>query len=314
MNSVKIKMKNPKKTKRNVNGILLLDKPTGISSNAALQVVKHLFHAKKAGHTGSLDPLASGMLPICLGEATKYSQYLLTANKTYHVKAKLGIRTTTSDAEGEVVSQRFVKDYTLDELDKACEHFRGETNQIPSMFSALKHQGQPLYKLARQGIVVERPSRLITVFQFNLIDYQDQTLEFQLHCSKGTYVRTIVDDLGELLGCGAHVTFLRRLDVGSLQEKQMCSLPLLKENYDENNPEKLDKFLLPVSLSVAHMPNLQLTDEMLFNFCRGQAIQVPAFPTEGVVAITEKSGAFVGVGEVLEDGKITPKRLCRSNN
>ena len=189
---------------RPINGVLLLDKPYEMSSNHALQAVKRIYFAQKAGHTGALDPLATGMLPICLGEGTKFSQYLLDTDKTYQVTAKLGIRTTTSDAGGEVVSEKDVN-VSDEQLLQALDTFRGTTKQVPSMYSALKHQGQPLYKYAREGIEVPREARDITVLTLELLRFEHDEVELNIHVSKGTYIRTIVDDLGELLGCGAHV-------------------------------------------------------------------------------------------------------------
>ncbi len=298
-----------KKFKRAVNGILLVDKPLGISSNAALQKTKHLFHAKKAGHTGSLDPLATGMLPLCFGEATKFSQYLLAADKTYEVKAQLGIRTATSDAEGEVISNKEVPQLDIAAIDKLFDQFRGSIEQIPSMYSALKHNGQPLYKLARQGITVERPSRKIQVYDLKVTDYQDGVIEFKMHCSKGTYVRTIVDDFGEKLGCGAHVIGLRRTTVGGFSTTKMHTLDELEQLYQEADPKALDHLLLPLELAVSHLPQLQLTEDMAFYFCRGQSLLVPHAPSEGNVVLHSKLGKLIGIGEVMECGKISPKRL-----
>lgn len=234
--------------RQNINGILLLDKPVGITSNAALQRVKRLFYAKKAGHTGSLDPLASGMLPICFGRATKLSHYLLDADKSYYVKAKLGVRTTTSDSEGDIIAQRDVPSLSQAQIDHAFAAFRGPIEQIPSMFSALKYKGQPLYKLARRGIEVERKSRRITVYELNVLDFSDNIVTFDMRCSKGTYVRTIADDFGERLGCGAHVIHLRRLTVGHFQTEQMITMEKL-ENSDQEN---LMRYLLPLETITAN--------------------------------------------------------------
>jgi len=296
--------------KRVVNGILLLDKPTDISSNHALQKVKRLFNAKKAGHTGSLDPLATGMLPICFGEATKFSQFLLDSDKTYRVAAKLGVRTTTSDAEGEVVSTRAVPDLTMTMIDKACDQFRGEIDQVPSMYSALKYQGQPLYKYARQGITVERPSRRITVYQLDVTDIQQDQIFFDLRCSKGTYVRTIVDDLGELLGCGAHVASLRRLHVAHYPIDAMVDMESLEKI---DNFEKLDQLLLPVSSCVITLPEVQLTESTAFYLRQGQSVFVPNIPSSGTVRLFTKNGIFLGLGECI-DGKVTPRRLLATNS
>ncbi len=216
-----------KAQRRQVHGILLLDKPHGMSSNAALQRVKTLFYANKAGHTGSLDPLATGMLPICLGKATKLSQLLLTTDKQYWVTATLGVRTTTSDAEGDIVAQHPVPEFTAAQLEQVLQQFRGEIHQVPSMFSALKQQGVPLYQLARQGKEVPRAARPLTIYALQVLAYQGDQLQLQVHCSKGTYVRTLVDDIGQALGCGAHVSALRRLQVGPLHAAQMVSLDAL---------------------------------------------------------------------------------------
>ena len=212
---------------RFIDGIVLLDKDTGMSSNFALQRVKRFFNANKAGHTGALDPLATGMLPICLGEATKFSQHLLDSDKRYLVTAKLGQRTDTSDSDGEVVQTRPVN-VTQALLDEKLAFFRGTTQQIPSMYSALKYQGQPLYKYAREGIEVPRESRPITVFELNFIKLEGDELTLDIHCSKGTYIRTIIDDLGEMLGCGAHVVMLRRTQVAEYPYEKMVTLAQLE--------------------------------------------------------------------------------------
>ncbi|MGB5440817.1 MAG: tRNA pseudouridine(55) synthase TruB, partial [Gammaproteobacteria bacterium] len=206
---------------RPVNGILLLDKPAGVTSNAALQIVKKLYRARKAGHTGSLDPLATGLLPICFGEATKISGFLLDADKDYLVTCKLGERTTTGDAEGEVEQRRPVERVTEKLVRKAMQGFIGDIEQIPPMYSALKHKGERLYKLARQGIEVERAPRQVTIFEMELTDFSLPEATFRVHCSKGTYVRTLIEDIGEVLGCGAHVIRLRRLGVGPFDSSGM---------------------------------------------------------------------------------------------
>ncbi|MDX5472853.1 MAG: tRNA pseudouridine(55) synthase TruB, partial [Marinobacter sp.] len=235
---------------REVDGILLLDKPAGITSNDALQQVKRIYAAAKAGHTGALDPLATGMLPICLGEATKFSQFLLEADKRYRVVAKLGERTDTSDADGEVVERRPVN-VSAGELIEALDHFRGDIEQVPSMYSALKYQGKPLYQYAREGIEVPRESRPITVYELKLIRFEGDEVELEVHASKGTYIRTIVDDLGERLGCGAHVTVLRRLAVAGYPAERMLTLEQLQcilDNCKANDVSprlELDPLLLP---------------------------------------------------------------------
>jgi len=305
---------------RPVNGVLLLDKPHGLSSNHALQTVKRIYFAQKAGHTGALDPLATGMLPICLGEGTKFSQYLLDTDKTYQVTAKLGIRTTTSDAGGEVVSEKLVS-VSDEQLATALNSFRGTTKQIPSMYSALKYQGKPLYKYAREGIEVPRESRDITVFSLTLLRFDTDEVELEIHVSKGTYIRTIVDDLGELLGCGAHVADLRRLAVGSYPIDRMVTLPQLEVLLEQANAqdippsELLDPLLLPMQSAVEGMP-IVYVDDMSANFLRhGNPVQAYKAPMDGSVQVyigedeSDETAEFIGVGFINDDGQVAPKRI-----
>ncbi|MDF1797066.1 MAG: tRNA pseudouridine(55) synthase TruB [Coxiellaceae bacterium] len=298
-----------KRKVRRINGIVLLNKPTGMSSNGALQHAKHLFHAKKAGHTGSLDPLATGMLPLCLGEATKLCQYLLEVDKTYVVTAQLGVRTTTSDSEGEVVSEREVPELSESQIETALDKFRGTIQQVPSMFSALKYQGQPLYKLARQGIEVERPSREITVYHNKLLNWQDNQLTLEISCSKGTYIRTIVDDLGELLGCGAHVIALHRSSVAGFDESQMVTMQQLNDGFDEANMACLDHYLLPMSQCLQHWATFKVNDLMLRCLRQGQAVIIPNAPSEGLMRLMDEHDQLVAIAEMQDDGKVKPKRL-----
>ncbi|PHQ79927.1 MAG: tRNA pseudouridine(55) synthase TruB [Coxiella sp. (in: Bacteria)] len=299
-----------KSNRRKVNGILLLDKPIGFSSNAILQQVKYLYFAAKAGHTGSLDPLATGMLPICFGEATKFSQYLLDADKSYYVKAKFGVRTATSDAEGEVVATKPVPDLTLAQIDTACDQFRGRVTQIPSMYSALKYQGKPLYYYARNGIEVPRKERTISVYQLDVLDYQDEVLTFSVKCSKGTYIRTIADDLGELLGCGAHVIELRRTQVGVYNEVDMITLPVLEKLKEAEKFETMDAFLLPVDTAVESWPAIQLNADLVHYLKQGSPVHVPNLPENCQwLRLQTEEGIFFGVGERQDDGRVAPKRL-----
>lgn len=300
---------------RPIDGVLLLDKPTGISSNDALQKVKRIYFAEKAGHTGALDPLATGMLPICLGEATKFSQFLLDSDKRYRVIAKLGERTNTSDSDGEVVESREVN-VDRDALLANIEQFRGETDQIPSMFSALKYQGRPLYEYAREGISVPRESRKITVYDIQLLRFEGVEVEMEVHCSKGTYIRTIVDDLGEMLGCGAHVIDLRRTAVAKYPYEQMVTLEQLEallqqaKEQDIEPKELLDPLLLPMDTAVQDLPEVNVIPELADMVLHGQAVQVFGAPTEGQVRITAgDEHLFIGVGQMDDDGKIAPKRL-----
>ncbi|EGQ8026120.1 tRNA pseudouridine(55) synthase TruB [Vibrio vulnificus] len=300
---------------RPIDGVILLDKPTGMSSNDALQKVKRLYFAEKAGHTGALDPLATGMLPICLGEATKFSQFLLDSDKRYRVIAKLGERTDTSDSDGDVVETRPVN-VTLETLEACIEKFRGESDQVPSMFSALKYQGKPLYEYARKGIEVPRESRKITVYEIILHRFEGDEVEMEVHCSKGTYIRTIVDDLGEMLGCGAHVTMLRRTGVAKYPYENMVTLEQLNELVDNANRdgvaprEVLDPLLMPMDTAVEDLPEVNLIADLADMVMHGQAVQVLGAPTEGQLRLTMgEERRFIGVGEMNRDGKIAPKRL-----
>lgn len=300
---------------RPVNGVILLDKPTGISSNDALQKVKRIYFAEKAGHTGALDPLATGMLPICLGEATKFSQFLLDSDKRYRVIAKLGERTNTSDSDGEIVETRPV-DVDLETLEACIDKFRGESDQVPSMFSALKYQGKPLYEYARKGVEVPRESRKITVYEIILHRFEGDEVEMEVHCSKGTYIRTIVDDLGEMLGCGAHVTMLRRTGVAKYPYEKMVTLELLNELLEEAHRQEiaprelLDPLLMPMDTAVEDLPEVNLIPELADMVQHGQPVQVSGAPTEGSLRLTMgEERLFIGVGEMNDDGKIAPKRL-----
>ena len=300
---------------RFIDGIVLLDKDTGMSSNFALQRVKRFFNANKAGHTGALDPLATGMLPICLGEATKFSQHLLDSDKRYLVTAKLGQRTDTSDSDGEVVQTRPVN-VTQALLDEKLAFFRGTTQQIPSMYSALKYQGQPLYKYAREGIEVPRESRPITVFELNFIKLEGDELTLDIHCSKGTYIRTIIDDLGEMLGCGAHVVMLRRTQVAEYPYEKMVTLAQLEALLEQAHrqdvaPQTLmDPLLLPMDTAVAKFAEINLPEAMLYYVMQGQAIQAAGLKPDELVRITiGDERRFVGMGIMNDDGLLAPKRL-----
>ncbi len=307
-------MGRPSRRGRDIDGIVLLDKPLGLSSNDLLQKVKRLFHANKAGHTGALDPLATGMLPICLGEATKFSQHLLDADKRYRVVAKLGQRTDTSDAEGQVISERPVN-VTFDDLQASLERFRGETQQVPSMYSALKYQGRPLYEYARQGTEVPREARSITVYELQLVHYDQHTIELEIHCSKGTYIRTIIDDLGERLGCGAHVIVLRRLAVANYPADKMVTLDTLRAMtadapIEPQTLQSLDALLLPMDSAVANLPEVNLTTAAAGCVRLGQTVDAAALPAGGLVRLTEGAERrFFGIGEIIESGRVAPRRL-----
>lgn len=302
-------MSRPRKKGRDVHGVFLLDKPQGVSSNDIMQKVKRLFKANKAGHTGALDPLATGMLPICLGEATKFSQFLLDSDKRYVVTAKLGERTDTSDAEGQVVQSREVNVAEADIL-AALSAFRGETLQVPTMFSALKHNGKPLYEYARAGITVEREARPITIFELKFIDYQAPFLTLEVHCSKGTYIRTLVDDLGEVLGCGAHVTMLRRLAVADYPIEEMMPIEDLALLADSFPNSELDRLLLPMDTAVASLPQLNLTAEQTKAVGFGQRVKFEnPQALSGLVRLFSENGQFLGIAEITVGNIIRPNRM-----
>ena len=293
---------------RPVDGILLLDKPLGITSNDALQKVKHLFFAQKAGHTGSLDPLADGMLPICFGIATRLSAFLLDSDKHYWVRVKLGQTTTTADTEGEVVEERPTDGIGREQIAAVLPRFTGAIMQLPPMYSALKHKGERLYKLAREGIEVEREPREITIHALELGSVEGDQFELQVHCSKGTYVRTLAEDIGEALGCGAHVSALRRTGVGPYTGMSMVSMQQVEEAALEGN-ETLDALLLPVDTALSDWPAVQLNGDAAYYLKMGQAVVVPKAPAEGWVRLYEGPDRFIGVGVVQDDGRIAPKRL-----
>ncbi|WP_439234842.1 tRNA pseudouridine(55) synthase TruB [Lonepinella koalarum] len=302
-------MSRPRKKGRDIHGVFLLDKPQGMSSNDILQKVKRLYQANKAGHTGALDPLATGMLPICLGEATKFSQFLLDADKRYLVTAKLGERTDTSDAEGQIVQTREVRP-KIPQILTALEHFRGDIMQVPTMFSALKYQGKPLYEYARQGIVVEREARPIAIFELNFINYQVPFLTLEVHCSKGTYIRTLVDDLGEYLGCGAHVTMLRRTRVADYPTEKMLTWQQLQDLSEQQDLALLDSYLLPLDSAVAKLPVLYLTTEQTKSVGFGQRVKFENNQQiYGQVRLFSDKNVFLGVAEIGKDNVIRPNRM-----
>jgi len=302
-------MSKPRKRGRDIHGVFLLDKPQGMSSNDIMQKVKRIFQANKAGHTGALDPLATGMLPICLGEATKFSQFLLDADKRYLVTAKLGERTDTSDAEGQIVETRDVNVKTPEIL-TALEQFRGNILQVPTMFSALKHNGKPLYEYARQGITVEREARPITIFELNFIEYNAPYLTLEVHCSKGTYIRTLVDDLGEVLGCGGHVTMLRRTAVADYPTEKMLDWHALQSLAEQQDLSLLDALLLPMDTAVAKLPALTLDENQTQGIGFGQRIKFNnPNRLQGQVRLFSHENRFLGVAVIDENNVIRPQRL-----
>lgn len=301
---------------RPVNGILVLDKPAGITSNAALQRVKYLFFAAKAGHTGSLDPLATGVLPVCFGEATKFTQFLLDADKRYQSTFCLGVSTETGDADGKIISEVDASQLTTADVEQVIAKFCGEIDQVPSMYSALKKDGQPLYKLARRGIEVERDSRRVTIFSYRLVGFRPgrrAEADVEIHCSKGTYVRTLAEDLGAALGVGGHVLQLRRNSVGPFSDEQSIGIEQLEALREGRRGEDLDFLLKPVDAAVAHLMSIELPQASAWHLLRGQPVMAPrAYRDAGegdIVRIFDDGGEFIGVGEILEDGKLAPRRL-----
>lgn len=300
-----------KRIRRAVDGILLLDKPRGLTSNAALQKVRWLLNAEKGGHTGSLDPLATGVLPLCFGEATKFSQYLLDADKAYETVVQLGVTTVTGDAEGEVLERRAVS-VTHEDVEALLPRFKGEIQQVPPMYSALKRDGQPLYKLARAGEVVEREARSVTIARLELLSLEGDRAELSVACSKGTYIRTLVEDLGAALGCGAHVAQLRRTQAGPFGLTRTVTLETLEAMHAESGAEALDSYLLPVDSGLEHWPEVQLSEHTAYYWLHGQPVRAPEAPRFGLVRVRDAAGRFIGIGEVSEDGRVAPRRLIRS--
>ena len=295
---------------RPVNGIVVLDKPTSFGSNEVLQIAKRLFRAQKAGHTGSLDRLACGLLPLCFGEATKFSAFLLNSNKRYLATFKLGVTTNTGDAQGVITSQRSVGKLTRTTIESAISHFIGDIEQVPPMFSALKHQGKRLYQLAHQGIVVDRPPRPVKIFHYNLLEIRDDLIDVDIRCSKGTYVRTLAEDLGEALGCGASVASLRRIEAGPFGPADLITVEQLQDLHDQGG-DAIDTVLLPIETAVSDWPEVRLAKGVAYYLQRGQPVLVPHSPTSGDVRLYDDTGQFLGVGEVLDDGRIAPRRLLQ---
>jgi tRNA pseudouridine55 synthase len=296
---------------RDVSGVLLLDKPAGVSSNYALQDVKRLFGACKAGHTGSLDPLATGMLPICFGEATKISAFLLDSDKRYRMLCQLGKTMTTGDADGEVLLERDFSHVTQADIEAVLPQFSGAIEQIPPMYSALKHKGERLYKLAREGIEVERKPRPVTIHEWILhgYDVENGVIDLEVACSKGTYVRTLAEDIGNALGCGGHVAALRRLAVGPYRDTMFTMAEL--QALAEQGQAALDACLLPIESGIANWPDVNLDNDSAFYMRQGQPILVPHAPTCGYVRIYHHQ-EFMGVGEIQDDGRVAPRRMIQA--
>ena len=293
---------------RDITGIIIIDKPTGRSSNHVLQQVKRLFNANKAGHTGSLDPLATGVLPVCLGEATKVSSYLLDSDKRYHVTCQLGAVTDSGDSDGVVISTSAIPKFTEHDLQALLAKFIGEVDQVPPMFSALKHQGQPLYKLARQGIKIERKSRRITIYDIKLLAITVDSFTLDVQCSKGTYIRTLVEDISHILGCGGHVTMLRRVAAAGYMEQQSITIEQLMSSA-ENGLPLLDKLLLPAEDALDDWPSVVLSDYMVAAIRQGQAVKIEQVFERANVRLFDAQKQFIGLAEMTEIGIVQPKRV-----
>lgn len=293
-----------KRIKRVIDGVLLLNKPIGLSSNQALQQVKRLYQAAKAGHTGSLDPLATGLLPICFGEATKFSHFLLHADKSYRALIKLGSTTTTGDAEGEVLTQAKVN-VTPKALNAALQQFTGVIEQVPPMYSALKHQGKALYEYARSGVDIERAARNITIHQIILERFEQDEVEITVSCSKGTYIRTLAEDIGRALGCGAHLAGLRRLTSAHFSLERAFTIAQL----GAMTAGQRDQSLLPVDTLIETLPAVELDKDSVFYLLQGQTVWKSGLNIDGLFRLYAADGDFLGIGEQTADGKIAPRRL-----
>ena len=301
-----------RKKGRQVDGLLVLDKPTGMSSNAVLQHAKRLFGAAKAGHTGSLDPLATGVLPLCFGEATKFSQFLLDADKGYESTFVLGVGTDTADADGAVITRASAAHLTEDSVTRAMVMLTGAIEQVPPMYSALKVDGQPLYKRARAGEQVERAARPVEIYGFELLSFEpgeQVCLRVKVRCSKGTYIRTLAEDLGAALGVPAHVSTLRRCQSGPFALDDCVTPEQLTAVKESGTDTDLDALLQPIESCIQHLPRLSLSEAATFYIRQGQPVLVPNGPQSGMVRIADAGGLFLGVGDMRDDGKLAPKRL-----
>ena len=302
-----------RKSCRDVHGVLLLNKPTGISSNATLQRAKRLFQANKAGHTGSLDNLATGLLPICFGEATKLARFWLEADKCYQAECTLGVTTTTGDAQGEVLQTNSIAHLNIKKINDVIQSFVGNSQQIPPMYSALKHQGKALYQWARQGKTIPRQARAITIYELVVQRWVDHQLVITVHCSKGTYIRTLAEDIGQALGCGAHISALHRLSVGDYRD--MVDFNTL-EQLAQQDWQCLEQVLLPVHSLLPHWPTVILTPQLAHDLYQGRTIAVTHALVPGWVKLfvtvdytVIQGNQFLGIGQVLDDGRIAPRRL-----
>lgn len=298
--------------RRAVHGIVLLDKPVGMTSNYALQRVKQLFRAAKAGHTGNLDSPASGLLPVCLGEATKVTSFLLDADKEYITRIKFGISTNTGDAAGNPVAMRPVPRLSADSVDAVLVRFTGRIEQVPPMYSALKHEGERLYRLAAQGITVEREARDVTIHRLERLSLAGDELEILVRCSKGTYIRTLAEDIGTALATCAHVLTLRRTEVEPFRIEQAHTLAQL-EALAARGLSELDAQLIPVDTALPNLPAVRFPQASAYYVRTGQAVRAGRPPSRGLVRMYDEQDRFMGIGETLDDGRIAPRRLLNLN-
>lgn len=301
---------------RKLNGVLVINKPAGLTSNAVLQRAKRLFYANKAGHTGALDPLATGVLPLCFGESTKFSQYLLDSDKEYISTFEFGSTTDTADSDGEVIAEQDASSLTKTQVKKAMQAYEGDIAQVPPMYSAIKQNGQPLYKLARAGVEVERAPRDVCIFEYELLEFTPGVkacAKVRILCSKGTYVRSLAADLGDDLGVGAHVKTLHRSMAGPFSDEQAYDLDKLEAERGEAQAEVLDHYLLSIDAPVADLPAITIDDNAGFYFSRGNPVmdtKVYQLGDEGdTLRVFQESGAFLGLAEITDDGCVAPKRL-----
>lgn len=296
---------------RPLNGLLLFDKATGESSNQVLQQVKRLYNAAKAGHTGTLDPLATGLLVVCFGRATKISDYLLTADKQYQVTLRLGVTTTSGDSDGDILKQKDATAIQVQQIKQAANQLTGDIEQVPPMYSALKHEGKRLYELARKGEQVERAARKVHIYQFSFIEQKQDLVKMHVHCSKGTYVRTLVEDLGELLACGAHVVELRRISLGPFIDPAMHTLPNLEQLSEQGMP-KLDAILLPIESALQGWPIIRVSSEQMLDIQHGRPFQFPEMSEGDCARIYDANEQFYGMASFNQHGKIVVKCLNES--
>ena len=297
-----------RKKGRDIHGIVLLDKRQGISSNKALQEVKRLYNANKAGHTGSLDPLATGLLPVCLGEATKVSAYMLEDDKRYQTVIQLGVMTDTGDVDGIIIEEKAVPDITRQLLDECLANFVGEIEQVPPMYSALKHNGKKLYELARAGITVERKARKITIYAIECLAFKDDLLTLDVRCSKGTYIRTLAEDIGHYLGCGATVKELRRTEAGKFK---LSDARVIEQLQEIGSDQALQSILVAVDKPLQSMPAIQVSQTEANLVQQGQRIPNPAGNDELGLCRLYCEEQFLGLGEMLMDAKIQPRKIFK---